>query len=127
MMKKMNFDKKEKWDLYSFYCIYMENDIKMIKFIGVTDRGVTNKNYLSWLCVFCEENCKMPLEDFLLWDVYYQKDILFKNTNNIETEMPPLECYTQVNKWVKGDGDGSMFKKLLDLTESTLCGYYYGY
>ena len=127
MMKKMSFDKKEKWDLHTFYRIYMEDNVKMIKFIGMTDRGDAGKNYLSWFCVFCDERCKMPLEEFLLWDVYYQKDTLFKNSNNIETEVSPLECYNQVNEWVKGDGNGSLFKKLFDLTENTLCGYYYGY
>ena len=69
----------------------------------------------------------MPLEEILLWDIYYQQNILFENSNNIEPEVTPDKCYTQVNEWVKGDGNGSLFKKLLDLTETTPCGYYYGY
>ena len=128
-MKKMKFNKNDKtWDVCKFYQIYMKNDIKMIKIIGMTDRESKNKNYLSWLCIYCEDNCEMPLNEFLLWDVYYQLNSLMEYCeNNIEIEVPPYKCYEQANEWVKGDGNGSCFKKLLDLTEYTTCGYYYGY
>lgn len=128
-MKKMMFDKNDKtWDVCKFYTIYTEDNIKMIKIIGMTDRKDNGKNYLSWMCTYCEDNCAMPLEQFLLWDVYYQLDFLMESCNkNIEVDMNPYKCYEQVNKWVKGDGNGSYFKKLLDLTKNTPCGYYYGY
>lgn len=129
MMKKMMFNKNDKdWDVCKFYQIYMYDDIKMIKFIGMTDRESKGKNYLSWICTYCGESCEMPLENFLLWDVYYQLESLMNSCDgNIECEVEPYECYMQVNKWIKGEGDGSYFKKLLDLTEYTPCGYYYGY
>ena len=128
MMKKTFFNKNENWDLKLFYTIYIENNIKIIKFIGETDRADTGKEYLSWICTYCDENCKMPLCDFLLWDVYYQRKCLFDSCNkNYDVELSPQECYNQANKWVKADGDGSLFKKLLDLTENTPCGYYFGY
>lgn len=127
MTKKMKFKKNDKWDLRTFYKIYMNNGIKMIRIIGFTNRGDAGKNYLSWFCIFCSEKCEMPLEDFLLWDVYYQEDYLLKKYNNTEIELSPLECYNQANKWIEGDGNGSYFKKLIDLTENTPCGYYYGY
>ena len=127
MTKKMKFEKNEGWKLCTFYYIYMNNDIKMIKIIGTTDRGDTGKNYLSWLCTYCAKDCEMPLENFLLWDVYYQKNFLLESCKNIEMEMTPLDCYNQANEWIKGDGHGSYFKKLLDLTENISCGYYYGY
>lgn len=128
MMKKMQFDKKDKdWDVCKFYLIYMHNDIKMIKFIGFTDRQSQGKGYLSWICTYCEESCEMPLEDFLLWDVYYQFSSLMKSCENEDVELNPYECFNQANKWVKGDGSGSWFKKLFDLTENASCGYYYGY
>jgi hypothetical protein len=125
----MKFDKESKeWEICRFYKIYLDNDIKMIKIIGFTDRASMGKTYLSWICTYCEESCEMPLDKFLLWDVYYQLNFLMeKCTQNIEVEVEPYECYEQANKWVLADGNGSTFKKLLDLTKSTPCGYYYGY
>ena len=129
MMKTTNFSKKDKtWDCCNFYKIYINNNIKMIKFIGITDRKSTGKDYLSWICTYCKDSCEMSLEDFLLWDVYYQLNVLIQRCDdNVESEVEPYECYRQANEWVKGDGEGSFFKKLLDLTEHTPCGYYYGY
>lgn len=128
MMKKMEFEKNNHvWNLCTFYLIYMQNDVKMIKFIGMTDRESKGKDYLSWICIYCDDLCEMLLEEFLLWDVYYQFNNLMQGCDNIEIEVEPYECYEQANKWVKGDGNGSYFKKLLDITENTPCGYYYGY
>lgn len=128
-MKKMKFDKKSKeWNLCTFYRIYMKDNIKIIKIIGITGRASRGKEYLSWFCTYLSDDCEMPLEDFLLWDVYYQLDHLLKKCyENYDIEMEPYECYEQANKWVIGDGNGSYFKKMLDLTEYTPCGYYYGY
>lgn len=128
-LKKMKFEQNSKdWNLCTFYKIYMENDVKMIKIIGITDRESRGKNYLSWICTFCEEDCKITLEQLLLWDVYYQLDLLMSRcNNNIDVEVEPYECYEQANKWLIGDGSGSYFKKLIDLTENTPCDYYYGY
>ena len=58
MMKKMKFEKKENWNLYTFYYIYMNNNTKMIRIIGMTDRGATGKNYLSWFCTYVERPSK---------------------------------------------------------------------
>lgn len=127
MMKKITFDKKDAWDVCVFYKIYIREDVKIIKIIGLTDRASQGKDYLSWLCTYCEENCEMPLTEFLLWDVYYQKHLLLESCDNVEKELEPYECYNQANEWLKGDGDGSYFQKLLDLTEDASCGYYYGY
>ena len=128
MTKTTRFDKKSKeWNLCKFYQIYMQNDIKMIRFIGMTDRVSSGKGYLSWICTYCSDDCEMPLEDFLLWDVYYQLNSLLETCDNKDVEVEPYECYAQANEWVKADGEGSCFKKLFDLTEYTPCGYYYGY
>ena len=126
MMKKICFDKQDKkWDCCKFYKIYIKNDIKTIRMIGMTDRCPMEKSYLSWICTYYDDNCEMPLEDFLLWDVYYQLDQLTEKSYDVEME--PYDCFEQANAWVKGDGNGSTFKKLLDLTNDTFCGYYYGY
>lgn len=129
MKKIFKFDKRDNsWELCKFYKIYMKDEVKMIKFFGMTDRCDTGKNYLSWICVYCKDDCEMPIEDFLLWDSYYQLDHLMENCeDNYEVELEPYECFEQVNKWVLADGNGSYFKKILDLTECTPCGYYYGY
>lgn len=126
MMKKIQFDKKENWCLHTFYHIYMKDDIKMIRIIGQTDRMSTDKDYLSWICVYCNDECEIPLNDLLLWDVYYQLNSLLED-NVSEIKVPPTICFNQSNEWLKGDGEGSYFLKLLKLTEDTPCGYYYGY
>jgi hypothetical protein len=99
----------------------------MIKIIGAIDRQSTGKNYLSWICIYYGNDCEMPLEDFLLWDVYYQMEQLLKDKYIEEIEVEPYEGFSQANVWVKGDGDGSIFKRFLDITENIPCGYYYGY
>lgn len=129
MMKMMNFDKKDKnWDCCNFYQIYMKDDVKTIKFIGITDRASQGKGYLSWICITCGDSCEMSLEDFLEWDVYYQFTKLMERTeeDNIETDLPPQHAFIRANKWVLGDGNGSCFLNLLKITEDTPCGYYYG-
>lgn len=126
MMKTMKFDKKSKdWNLCTFYRIYMKGNIKTIQFIGMTDKESRGKGYLSWICTYCEDSCEMPLEDFLLWDVFYQLNFLMKSCTNKDVELEPYDCYEQANEWVKGDGNGSYHKELTDLTEYTPCGYYY--
>lgn len=127
-MKTMKFEKGNRmWDCCTFYRIYMKDNIKMIKFIGMTDRASNGKGYLLWLCTYCEDLCEMPLEDILLWDVYYQEEQLMRRcSKNYEIEMEPYDCYEQANKWVLGDGNGSYFKNLLKLTNDISCGYYYG-
>ena len=129
MKKMMSFEKRSKdWEVTKFYKIYLKDNIKTIKFIGMTDRKDTNKEYLSWIGVYCKEDCEVPVEEFLLWDVYYQFNLLMeKCKNNVEIELEPYECYEQANIWVKGDGNGSIFLRLVDITEDTPCGYYYGY
>lgn len=128
-MKTMSFEKRDKkWSNYIFYQIYIDvNNIKKIKFIGSTDREPLNKPYLSWVCKYYDEFCEISLEEFLLWDVYYQLDLLEKKYENKIIEVEPWECYEQANKWVLGDGNGSYYKLLVDLTENIPCGYYYGY
>ena len=71
MMKKMKFDTKDNWNLHTFYQIFLQDDVKMIRIIGALDRQSREKNYLSWICIYCKKDCVMPLEDFLLWDVYF--------------------------------------------------------
>lgn len=126
-MKKTQFEKKENWGEHTFYLIYIRDEIKMIKLIGALDRQSMDKSYLSWICIYCGDDCEMPLEDFLLWDVYYQKDHLLQNSHVEEVEVEPYECFDQANKWVRGDGNGSTFRRFLDITENIACGYYYGY
>ena len=127
MTKKTIFEKKEKWVLHTFYQLYMQDNIKMIRLIGSTDRQPRSKNYLSWICIFYGSDCCMPLDEFLSWDVYYQMDNLIQNGTVREVEVEPEECFDQSNIWIKGDGTGSVLKNFLDLTENTACDYYYGY
>ena len=128
MTKKIGYDKKEKWTSHTYYQIYMEDEVKMIKIIGSTNRGDAGKPYLSWFCKFCKDDCIARLDDFLEWDVYYQLNALYENSTKIkEIEVEPYECFAQANLWVKADGNGSEFKRFIDLTEDVPCGYYYGY
>lgn len=126
-MKKMKFNKKEHWDTCKFYQIYMKDDVKMIKFIGITDRESQGKGYLAWICTTCF-NCEMYLEDFLEWDIYYQYTKLMERCRNyiVEGEHEPQDAFDKANYWVRAKGEGSYNKNLLDLTEDTPCGYYYG-
>lgn len=111
-----------------FYRIYMRDGNKYIRFIGQTDRKSTGRGYLSWLAIFFQEECEMLLEDLLEWDVYYQMSRLLETCEDtVEKEFEPQECFTQANSWLLADGEGSEFKKLLDLKVDTPCGYYYGY
>jgi len=128
LMKKMKFDKKEDWCLYTFYQIYEKNEIKIIRLIGSTDRKSNNKNYLSWIITYYGDDCEMILKDFLLWDVYYQKEMMISDSTELEEkETSPEECFIQSNEWLKGNGNGSYFLKFLNITEDTPCGYYYGF
>ena len=127
-MKKTKFSKNDSWDATLFYQLYMKDGNKYIRFIGQTDRVATGRGYLSWLAIFFQEECEMLLEDFLEWDVYYQKSHLFERCEDTEeVELEPPECFAQANSWLLADGEGSEFKKLLDLKVDTPCGYYYGY
>lgn len=126
MKKTMKFNVKSKdWDLCTFYKIYMDGNIKKIKFIGTTNCTASTVDGVYWICTYCDDSCEMPLEEFLMWDVLYQENLLFKRCDNKEIKVEPWECYEQANKWVKADGAGSTYKLIYDLTEYTSCGYYY--
>ena len=125
LTKKMFFEKNEQWNLVTFYRIYMEAGIKQIQIIGKTDREDRGKNYLSWICSDYEEECCMPIDKFLEWDVFYQLKMLTENMEDADYEVEPWECYEQANTWIKGDGDGSVNLCLTKLTINTPCGYYY--
>ena len=127
-MKTMNFNQNDSnWHICTFYIIFIKDDKKYIKIIGSIDRVPNGEKYLAWLCSYYTEKCQMPLEQFILFSNYYQMEILCYN--NIESEIitSPFCCFQQANEWVKADGKGSEFKKILDITKDTPCGYFYGY
>lgn len=128
-MKKIEFNKNEKWDCFTFYNIYEDKGEKYIKFVAQFDRCDKGKEYLSWEYTPYPDNMCEKISKLTEWDVYYGLDKLI-NENKINLHsfyFEPDIVFNYANKHIKGlKGDGSIHLDLLKINKNTPCGDYYG-